>query len=65
MGGPLTIGACTSGRKLSENDQCVSEMLSTKSQDQSHAPTEISNLTYSVDQRLVTILGNNGCHVRA
>ena len=28
-------------------------------------PTEISNLTNSVDQRLVTVLRNNGCHVRA
>ena len=43
----------------------ISEMLLKKSQDQSHTPIEISNLTNSVDQRLVTILGNNGCHVRA
>ena len=28
-------------------------------------PTEISNLTTSVDQRLVKILRNNGCHVYA
>ena len=28
-------------------------------------PTEISNLTNSVDQRLVTILRKNGGHVRA
>jgi transposase len=28
-------------------------------------PTEVSNLTTSVDQRLVKILGNKGCHVHA